>query len=194
MNCLRVTLIRNAAERREGFTPRSIEGTIRAGITARALVQAGRWRLRLQEHHEEDALWDWGAFVSEYPISGSAKTARFGHYSLWVARELQALMILEESGRRHRTREALLPQIYVEYLSVAPHSRPKIQQPRKVTGCGLAMLKWAITLSARKGWQGRVGLHSLPGALTFYRKQGFRDLGADPAEEGFHYMEFEGML
>lgn len=191
---MRTDLTWNAPDDRGGFAPRSIGGTIRVGITDRALAQAGRWRLRLKERHEEDALWDWRAFVSEYPISRPAKAARYGQYSLWVARELQALMILEESGRRRTTKRASLPQVYIEYLSVAPHNRPTLQRPRKVAGCGSAMLKWAITLSARKGWRGRVGLHSLPGALAFYKKQGFRDFGADPDEEGFHYMEFEGIL
>lgn len=103
-------------------------------------------------------------------------------------------MLLEVSGRRRLSSEASPPQVHVEYLAVGPQNRPGIQQPRKVMGCGAAMVRFAILLSGRAGWHGRVGLHSLPGALGFYKKQGFRDLGADPAEEGFHYMEFGGML
>jgi hypothetical protein len=102
-------------------------------------------------------------------------------------------MIVEGSGRRRLPKMASLPLLYVEYLSVAPQNRPTIQEPRRVAGCGSAMLKHAVKMSVRNGWNGRVGLHSLPGAVAFYKKQGFRDMGLD-AEEGYHYMEFEGML
>lgn len=190
---MRVQLIRNAPDGRGGFIPRSIEGAIRKGITAHALAQAERWKRRLQEHHEEDESWDWKAFVSECRPTGPPSTARYLHYSLWVSRELQALMIVEGSGRRRLPKKALLPLVYVEYLSVAPENRPTVQKPRRVAGCGSAMLKYAVRLSFRNGWDGRVGLHSLPGAIAFYKNQGFRDLGSDD-KEGFHYMELGSML
>lgn len=191
---MRMDLVWNAPDGHGGFAPRTIHGRIRARITRRALSVAKKWAQRLRDHGEEDSSWDWAVLTSECPAGARGKKRRYEHYSLWVTGELQALMILEVSGGRRLTRERSLPQIHIEYLCVAPHNRPGIQQPRKVIGCGAAMVRFAITLSAGRGWQGRVGLHSLPGALTFYKKQGFLDLGPDPLEEGFHSMEFGGML
>ncbi len=190
----RVTLDWNAPEGRGGFTIRPINGWMIAGISRRALAAARRWRRRLEDHGQEDASWDWQTFTSTCPAGLGAKRLKYEHYSLWVAGELEALMILEISGRRRLTAKAALPQVYVEYLSVAPQNRPGLQHPRKVIGCGAAMVGFSVMASVRGGWHGRVGLHSLPGALTFYKKQGFRDLGPDALEEGFHYMEFGGML
>ena len=108
--------------------------------------------------------------------------------------DLQALMILDVSELRHRTRRKGLPQVYVEYLAVAPDNRGRIRRPRLVIGCGSAMLWAARSLSEQSGWKGRIGLHSLPGALRFYGSHGFRDLGSDADEGGCHYMEFSGRV
>ena len=190
---MRVKLIRNIPDGRGGFKPRSIEGAIREGITAHALEQADKWKRRLQYHQEEDESWDWKAFVSECRPAGTFIAARYLHCSLGVGGELQALMIVERSGRRRLPKKASPPLVYVEYLSIAPENRPTVQKPRRVAGCGSAMLRYAVGLSVRNGWDGRVGLHALPGAVAFYKHQGFRDLGMDD-EEGFHYMELGGML
>lgn len=190
---MRVSLVWNAPDGKGGLVSRPINGRIDPHIGRRALAQAGRWRQELMAHGEEDASWDWAQFAEEYSPARLETADRYAHYSLWAFREVQALMILEISGTQHRTREGL-PQIYVENLAVNPGNRSTSGQPRKVRGCGAAMLTTAVDESRKRGWSGRVGLHSLPGAVGFYTRQGFKDLGGDPAEEGCTYMELGAML
>ncbi|GAB1544642.1 hypothetical protein NUACC21_73180 [Scytonema sp. NUACC21] len=46
-------------------------------------------------------------------------------------------------------------------------------------GVGTALLRFARLLSVELGYEGRVGLHSLPGAERFYEKQGMLDYGSE---------------
>jgi hypothetical protein len=188
------TLLWNSPDGKGGFEARTIKALIQSKISEAALAQARRWKRRLAAHGEEDAGWNWARFLKEFAMAQGEDLGRYTPYSLWALGELQGLMILEDSGKWHRARESNQPQVYVEYLTVAPDNRPDIQEPRKLIGCGSALLGAALQRSLRRGWDGRVGLHSLPGAIRFYKGQGFRDFGSDPNEEGCHYMEFSGIL
>ena len=101
---------------------------------------------------------------------------------------MKSLMILEtEAHLGHRTGKSI---VYVEYLAVAPWNREPIQSPRRFSGCGRSLIKFAVQRSGALGYDGRVGLHSLPGSRSFYAGVGFVDLGADEAEGGLHYFEY----
>ena len=76
------------------------------------------------------------------------------------------------------------------YLAVTPWNRPTIQSPRRYSGCGRALLKFAVQRSDDLGYEGRVGLHSLPRSRPFYKGSGFMDLGPDEAEGGLNYFEY----
>ncbi len=191
---LRMNLVWNAPDGAGGAVARAVTGRIESTIGGRALAQAVRWRRRLSEHGEEDANWDWARFLEERTKAEKEGVSRHARYSLWALGRLQALMILEISGRFYPARGSRLPQVYVEYLAVAPDNRPAVRHPRVLRGCGAALLRVAVRASLRLGWEGRVALHSLPGAKAFYEGQGFRDLGSDPSEEGYHYMEIVGKL
>lgn len=98
-------------------------------------------------------------------------------------------MILEVSGRAFPRRADGAPQVYVAHLAVAPDNRRSIRDPRKLEGCGSALLEGAVEESRSRGWSGRVALHSLPGAVGFYKAHDFEDLGPDPHDLGFRYFE-----
>ncbi len=191
---MRVSLLWNEPDKEGGFIPSGIEGTIEAGIGRKARLRAKAWQRRLAAQGEADAGWNWSRFLKEFSLAEAAGLGRYLPFSLWALGELQGLMIIEVSGVRHRTRVSNRPQAYVEYLSVAPDNRASLRDPRSVIGCGSALLAVARSESFRRGWQGRLGLHSLPGAIRYYKAQGFRDLGADPREDGCHYLEFSGRL
>lgn len=81
------------------------------------------------------------------------------------------------------------PLVYVDYLEVAPWNQaiPNCQQ--QLRGVGRALLNGAISLSESEGFMGRIGLHSLPQAESFYRRRGMVDLGPDEHYEDMHYFE-----
>ena len=51
------------------------------------------------------------------------------------------------------------------------------------------MMTAAVELSLEEGFKGRVGLHSLPQAETFYEKHGMIDLGPDAGVQNLRYYE-----
>lgn len=69
---------------------------------------------------------------------------------------------------------------YIEFVSTAPWNRPEISGIQQFHGVGLNMVRAAIELSRNEGFYGRIGLHSLPQAATFYSGIcGMSELGAD---------------
>lgn len=60
--------------------------------------------------------------------------------------------------------------IYVDYLESAPWNLKNGVEPPRFLGVGTVLLIEAVRMSADAGFEGRVGLHSLPQAEAFYRK------------------------
>jgi hypothetical protein len=81
------------------------------------------------------------------------------------------------------------PLVYVHFLMTAPwNSRELVSTPR-FSGVGQVLLAATMQLSQTYGWGGRIGLHSLPQATTFYRNVvGMTDMGED-AEAELPYFE-----
>jgi hypothetical protein len=67
--------------------------------------------------------------------------------------------------------------VYIEYLEAAPWNRGTDQE---LKGIGTVLMAAAIQLSINEGNHGRIGLHSLPQADTFYKDRcGMIDIGPD---------------
>ena len=84
------------------------------------------------------------------------------------------------------------PLIYIDYLETAPWNWriPQLQQPGKLSGLGSLMVRAAILQSTEEGLQGRVGLHALPQAESFYAAVcGMTDLREDSTYQNLHYFE-----
>ncbi len=82
--------------------------------------------------------------------------------------------------------------VYVEYLEAAPWNRRDIPNWTRFNGVGTVLIAAAIQLSIDEGNHGRIGLHSLPQADTFYRdKCGMTDLGLDSSYQPHPLRYFE---
>ena len=131
----------------------------------------------------EHAHWQW-----ERKWRVVATSSRF----LGIERDgaMQALMIVRTDKACRLPAQFGLPLVYVDYLAVAPWNLPElVPQPRFRRG-GLALLAAAVRLSDQIGYNGRIGLHSMPQAEEVYRaKCGMSDLGVDPFYEDLHYLE-----
>jgi hypothetical protein len=110
-------------------------------------------------------------------------------FSLGTPNSTEALMLVRvghvsrcDAGHRD-------PSIYVGFLEVAPWNRASSQE-RRFSGIGPVMLRTACDLSFQRGYDGRVGLHSLKAAEEFYRRLGFRGLDC-PNEYNELYMELD---
>lgn len=134
----------------------------------------------------EDAHWDWRrlAEIRANPLS-------FGMYAIECADKTQGLMLVEKGGKfsRHPEHERA-DLIYIDRLSSAPWNRPSVVEEPRYKGVGQILLAAAVNLSFDEELDGRIGLHSLPSAETFYRDTiGMTDLGADMHYKGLQYFE-----
>ena len=72
-----------------------------------------------------------------------------------------------------------LPIAYIDLVSTAPWNRWGFTTNPLYKGVGPLLLGTAVGLSVHEGFDGRLGLHSLPQSASWYRKQGLTELGPD---------------
>ncbi|VTU00489.1 Putative uncharacterized protein OS=Mesorhizobium alhagi CCNWXJ12-2 GN=MAXJ12_24667 PE=4 SV=1 [Gemmataceae bacterium] len=132
----------------------------------------------------ESSHWDW---------RGKVERVEVGQLSL-VAVEcesaVQGLMAVPLQPRA----AVLTPGerlLYVDYLEVSPWNQRSPNGPRRFLGVGRALIGQAIHMSRERGFNGRVGLHSLPQAEGFYSGIcNMRRIGADPDYYDLVYFEY----
>lgn len=146
------------------------------------------WRLMLERRradfenqqaaaagNAQDSHWDW---------IGKAKAARraMGQETFAVECDghTQGLMLVDLTRFArldpHKGREL----VYVELLASAPWNRQRTVAGPKYRGAGRILIATAISLSVDEGFEGRIGLHSLAQAETWYREEaGFTDVEFD---------------
>ena len=101
----------------------------------------------------------------------------------------QGLMIVNTMKRCRIQSQANKHLVYVEYLESAPWNR---EATPVYKGIGTVMMAAAIQLSIDECNQGRVGLHSLPQADSFYKDRcGMTDLGPDASYPNYPLRYFE---
>ena len=85
------------------------------------------------------------------------------------------------------------PLVYVEAIATAPWNRSDIEQPPWLKQVGTLLLLFARQRSVDLGYDGRVGLHSLPGAEGFYHRQQMPEHGLDPEKDDLVYFEYNAI-
>ena len=101
----------------------------------------------------------------------------------------QGLMIVDTSRTARLEPDRDKGLVYVDYVEVAPWNRSGWQPHRVFHSVGTVLLRTAIQVSLNRGFDGRIGLHSLPQADSFYRQQGMTNLGADADYQDLCYFE-----
>ena len=123
--------------------------------------------------------WDWRDKMAE--VRGL-----IGHtgYSVVCRDVTQGMMRLDLASHRGRLEDQTNKDlVYVDYLEVAPWNwREAYSDSPIFRGIGQVLIHAAITRSLNEEFQGRVGLHSLPQAISFYERCGFTNLGTRPDE------------
>jgi GNAT superfamily N-acetyltransferase len=142
------------------------------------------WKPMLQEMEEEDAFWDW-AFNKRISLTRENYEA----YAVEQDRLTHGLLWLET--RNHRSQRIRgQPLVYVEAITSAPWNRRLLNPDPYFRGIGALLLKFARRRSIELGYSGRLGLHSLLGATSFYEEQGMTNMGTDPDYDDLVYFEF----
>ena len=81
--------------------------------------------------------------------------------------------------------------MYIDYLESAPRNWVvnQIGQKGVFKAIGSVLFYQAILQSKDEGFRGRVGLHALPQAASFYQALGMVNLGNDPTKSNLPYFE-----
>jgi hypothetical protein len=132
----------------------------------------------------QTAHWDW-----EQKIRRVQGLLAFRSCAVVAQGKTQGLMRVELNHTGRIASQAGKPLVYVEYLEVAPWNRGNLPGQR-FRGVGTALMTAAIDLSLSEEFAGRVALHALPQAESFYRDAcEMTDLGEDASYDGLRYFE-----
>ena len=78
-------------------------------------------------------------------------------------------------------------------MESAPWNLKGASAPPRFMGIGTVLIAEAVRLSLEMGLEGRVGLHSLPQAESFYKNRcRMTEFGADPGYYDLTYFEYTG--
>jgi len=134
----------------------------------------------------QDLHWEW-----DKKADWSRRMLALQRFAITCGGALQGLMLVNLTKLTarlpsHRGKDLA----YIEFVSTAPWNRPEISGIQQFHGVGLNMVRAAIELSRNEGFYGRIGLHSLPQAATFYSGIcGMSELGADRNYYHLNYFE-----
>lgn len=123
----------------------------------------------------QDAHWKWAHKVKE-----RASALEWKSFAVETGGITQALMFVRLSGFALEPTQKNLPLVDIDLLATAPWNRRHLAAIPKYKGLGRLLMAAAIILSVEEEFKGRIGLHALPQAETFYRDVcGMTDLGID---------------
>jgi len=139
-----------------------------------------------RQHWPQSRHWDWRKKV-EY-LQGMLAYPRF---SIVCGGVTQGMMIVDTTTKCCRIDSQKGKNlVYVEYVENAPWNRSELHNPPQYRGVGSILIRAAVALSHEEGFKGRIGLHSLPQANSFYANTcGMTDLGGDPGYQKLRYFE-----
>ncbi len=150
--------------------------------------------------------WDWSRKLDAMDESRLLPLGDARLIGIRQADQWQGLVWVESMnmhGAEHRTKlgNTNRPMAYIPWLETAPwnwdippeptNAKGAVQQ-RRFRGLGILLMTYAVLWSDQQGFNGRLGLHSLPQSERFYRLNcGMTDLGPDPKYQRLRYFEFE---
>lgn len=137
----------------------------------------------------EDAHWDW----VRKSLAAMKNPFVYEIFGIDIDEQTQGMMLAAKGGvnsfSRHQD-HLRKPLVYVDFLATAPWNRPLLTPRPKFKGVGRMLIATAISLSYEEEFDGRIGLHSLPGAERFYREiMKMHDFGGDPDYHNLRYFE-----
>lgn len=139
------------------------------------------------QHWPQNLHWDWRRKTKALQEGILASSG----FSILCDGLTQGMMIVDTVMKRCRIdSQKGKDLVYVEFVESAPWNRKELFDPPRYRSVGSILIRAAIALSNDLEFHGRIGLHSLPQANSFYTKTcGMTDLGADPSYQNLHYFE-----
>jgi hypothetical protein len=138
--------------------------------------------------------WNWSLKAIKIPGLVAGPLSPYRMFGIKADGEWQGLLLAKGVGYQARIGAPGRDVVYVDFVESAPWNwrEDKAGRVARFKGVGPQLIDLAIRWSIDLGMKGRVGLHSLPQADSFYRdKCGCTDLGIDPKyQPPLRYFEF----
>ena len=133
----------------------------------------------------EHSHWNW---INKSPKVNLLAYRCFG---IECSDEMQGLMLVNTINHTSRFENKKgKPLIYVDYIEVAPWNLKVFTTTPSFGAIGIRLIEAAILFSQQEGFDGRVGLHSLPQSESFYEGTCYMTRGElDPLCEGLRWFE-----
>jgi hypothetical protein len=128
--------------------------------------------------------WNWNSKVNA--IRG---ILAYRGFCIVCENQVQGLMLVIITQTCQLQSQSGLPLVYIDYLESAPWNQSGFTDTPRFKGIGIGMVFGALQLSLQEGFHGRLGLHSLPQAETFYERIGMESLGPDASKQNLMYFE-----
>jgi hypothetical protein len=104
--------------------------------------------------------------------------------------EMQGLMLVNTINTSRLQNQKGKPLVYVDYIEVAPWNLKDLIRNPRYGAVGVRLIEAAIRFSLEEGFGGRVGLHSLPQAESFYENScGMIRVGIDRSYQDLCWFE-----
>lgn len=132
----------------------------------------------------QDAHWKWIE-------KAQARDGRLDWESFAIEAEgqTQGLMFTRTMGFAREPTQLNKPLVMIDLLATAPWNRPKLAISPRFKGVGRIMMVAAISLSVDEEFEGRIGLHALPQAESWYRDVcGMTPIGVDKTQMQYFEM------
>jgi hypothetical protein len=131
--------------------------------------------MTVNDPRDEHGGWNWA--VKQKAYSGEKNNRIF---AIKYRGHLQGLMMIGTDGFITRSGPARGDSLaYIHYIQTAPWNLKQIENRIRYGWIGIAFLRIAIEVSSDAGYNGRIGLHSLPQSERFYLKFQITDHGVD---------------
>jgi len=176
---------------------KDVDAWLIEGIDVNEIIKTDReWRQIKKQHLDlckqnglpcpEHTHWNWENKMDNSALFDMIQT----RFAIVYQDEIQGLMLVEQMTQYAKIPpDKGKPLVYIKFLEVAPWNIALYTNSPKFFGIGRLFLRTAVDFSMKEGCEGRVGLHALPQAEAFYRKNGMTELDRDPAHENLRYFE-----
>lgn len=130
--------------------------------------------------------WNWDTKSQVF-----GKLLAYSGFSIVCEGVTQGMMFVNTAQMHSRLPDTLGQElVYIEYVENAPWNRGDVLDAPRFKGVGSHLVAAAALKSIDEGFNGRVGLHSVPRANGFYNNVcGMTDLGRDSSYDNLRYFE-----
>lgn len=140
-----------------------------------------QWKSLGSVDTQEHSHWDWRAKIRHFTNRRDVRGI-----SIVTGDQLQGLM-LDSLGKYSTATNRKL--VYIDFLETAPWNIVRIPSRQQFRRVGTILVIRAAQISTELGYDGIIGLHSLPQSEAYYRKLGMKEFGNRFRKEGLTYFE-----